>query len=557
MNRKKSVNYGILRRLMSQSRKSKLPPQIDYIVLYTFLYKYCSDTIKSYLSLELSDKELTIDEAYRDKGYQEMLVFDSLKLNGFYIKSSDAFIDEVVSNNYLKPGFIQDFLKVFPENIIFSSEYHNMEYFDYFFTTIDNEIDTFEFTSEESRNVCEIINLISQFDIFDLQFRFADVFNIISDSKLMHVDSNPELINQILSRIVLSEKKTITSAYDPFIKDGSSIMKLYDSIGYDLKYFYGKDSLRLDYFYTLVRFFINDLSFNNVFLKHEDAMDSIDINGASFDAILSKIPIAIKNYYSSNVTQSREIAKRNKRSELESLLLDNFGMDGDSFKQDSELNKALENLVEKIDLESEFNNDFLGQYEQLKDSEFLFLINLVDSLKDDGIMAISISENFLFKNSLEILRKYLTLEKNYIDAIIRIPSEIIRSRPEVVIVFRKNRNDNDILFIDMAADYETQKSRLAYPGLFRNNLILDNRTIGKMENVYLNRLVLPKFSNLISIDEIKENDFNLSVSRYVDTFEGEFISLDELMVEKQEIESNVNDLNRKIEKMMDDLDISF
>ena len=252
-----------------------------------------------------------------------------------------------------------------------------------------------------------------------------------------------------------------------------------------------------------------------------------------------------------------EIAKRSKRSELESLLLDKFGMDGDSFKHDSELNMALENLVEKIEVDNDSNTDFIGEFEPLKDSEFLFLINLIDSLKSDGIMAISISENFLFKNSLEILRKYLTCKKNYIDAIIRIPNEIVRSRPEVVIVFRKNKTTDDILFVDMSAEYETQRSGLIFPGLFRKNIILDKETISKMENVLVNKLTLPRYSNLISIDEIKENDFNLSVSRYVDTFEGEFISLKDVIDEKQEIESNINDLNLKIEKMMNELNIHF
>lgn len=557
MKKNKSINSTILRRIISQSRKSKMPPQTDYIIMYTFLYKYCSDSIKDYLLLELKDKELTIDEAYRNKFCQDQLVFDSLKMNGFYIKSSEAFIEEVVGSNYSKPGFLPDFLKVFPENIIFSSEYHNPDYFDYFFKTIDNEIDTFKFTSEETQEICETIKLISQLDIFDTDFAFADVFEVISASNLMGIDSNPQFITQILSSIVLCEKKAINSAYDPFMKDGSSIMRLHEAIGYGLKYCYGKDSSKKNYFYTLVRFFISNFSFNDVFFKLEDAMDSIDINGASFDAIISRIPIAIKNYYSSNVTQSREMAKRSKRNELESLLLNNFNMDGDSFKQDSELNMALENLVEKIDLNNDISDDFTGMYESLKDSEFLFLINLVDSLKDDGIMAISISENFLFKNSLEILRRYLSLEKNYIDAIIRIPNEIVRSRPEVVIVFKKNRLSDDILFIDMAADYETQKSRLVYPGMLRKNLVLDNLTMDKLENVFLNRLTMPKFSNLVSIDEIMGNEFNLSVSRYVDTFEGEFISLKDVFAEKQKIDSNVNELDLKIKRMMDELNIRF
>ena len=557
MRGKKSINYSILKQLMSKSRQFKLPAQIDYIVLYTFLYKYCSDNIREYLLLELKDKEVTIDEAYKNDAYQEIISFDALKLYGFYIKKSDAFIEEVVYNNYQKPGFLPDFLKYFPENIIFSSEYHNLEYFNELFTTIENNVDALEFGSETVRNISEIIYLISQLDVFDADFEFRDVFNIVSSSRLMHMRPNPEYITQILSKLVLAGKKEITSVYDPFMKDASSIMKIYESQGFGLKYCYGKDESKLNYLYTIVKLFINDFSFNNVFLKQENAMDSVDINGASFDAILSRIPIAIKNYYSSNVKQNMEIVKRSKRSELENILLENFGMDGDSFKQDVELISALENLVDKINLDNDSSQDLIGEYESLRDSEFLFLINLIDSLNPDGIMAISISENFLFKESLETLRKYLTLGKNYIDTIIRIPNEIVRSRPEVVIVFKKNKSKDDILFIDMTSDYNTQKSRLIYSGSMWRNLILDDYTINKMADVFLNKLTIAKFSNLVSINEIQDNNFNLSVSRYVDTFEGEFLTLEDVVLEKKEIESNIDELNLKIEKMMRELNISL
>jgi type I restriction enzyme M protein len=109
----------------------------------------------------------------------------------------------------------------------------------------------------------------------------------------------------------------------------------------------------------------------------------------------------------------------------------------------------------------------------------------------------------------------------------------------------------------MSSDYETKRSDIVYPGLFRKHLILDDMTIEKMQTVFVRRLSVPKFSNLISIDEIRNNNFNLSVSRYVDTFEGEFITLEELVMEKRNIDSNIKDLNLKIERMMDELDIRF
>ena len=193
----------------------------------------------------------------------------------------------------------------------------------------------------------------------------------------------------------------------------------------------------------------------------------------------------------------------------------------------------------------------------MKDNEFLFLINLIDALNDDGIMAISISQNFLYKNSLQILRKYLVYEKNYIDTIISIPEELGRRKPEVVIVFKKNRSNDDVLFIDMSKEFKTQKGDRLFPGLFRRNLILANETINKMKDVFTNKLTIEKFSNVVKIDEVIKNNFNLSVSRYVDTFEGDFIKLENLASEKREIDENVKKLNLKIEKMMDELDIRF
>jgi type I restriction enzyme M protein len=78
-----------------------------------------------------------------------------------------------------------------------------------------------------------------------------------------------------------------------------------------------------------------------------------------------------------------------------------------------------------------------------------------------------------------------------------------------------------------------------------------------MKDVFINKLTISKFSNVIKLDEIAQNDFNLSVSRYVDTFEEDFIRLDDLTVEKREIDENIENLNLKIEKMMKELDIRF
>ena len=251
-----------------------------------------------------------------------------------------------------------------------------------------------------------------------------------------------------------------------------------------------------------------------------------------------------------------EIAKQNKRKELQSLLADNFNIDEESFSNDSELNSTIESLIDKIDLEEESKVQFRGEYASLQDNEYLFLINLINSLNDDGIMAVAMSQSILFKNTLRTLRKYLTYEKNYIDAIINIPNELSRRKSsEIVVIFKKDRVSDDILFIDMSTDYNLKKERYTVPGLFKRNLTFDLESLKYLVDVYKKREIVDKYSSIVSMPEICKNDFNLSISRYVDTFEGEFIRLEDLKNEKKEITLNIKKLNLKIDRMMDELNL--
>ena len=156
------------------------------------------------------------------------------------------------------------------------------------------------------------------------------------------------------------------------------------------------------------------------------------------------------------------------------------------------------------------------------------------------------------------MRKYLTYEKNYIDCIIRFPGDSNRyMRPEIICVFKKNRSSDDVLFIDLTNEDVIKKVPLSRIRAARKYNQLDNEMIKKLTDTYAERQIISKYSNIASISKIADNDFNLSVSRYVDTFEGEFIQLSDLANEKEEITSKIKELNKKIDKMMEELDIKF
>ena len=552
-------NYRILRDILSKSRKAHLPPEARYLIIYAFIYKYYSDFLKSHFLSVIQDEEYTLDEAYRSLNFNAEFRNDAFHMFGYFIEKPDAFFDEVVNTKFNENTFLRQFFNIFQENLIFEDNSNNKKYMDFIFDAVVNEFpfNLYELDLESTTIIKDLILSISKLDVFDPEFAFTDVFEVIGESDILNVNSNPEYIYQILSTILISQKQNLNTIYDPFMGNGLSFLYLSEAFGLWANK-YGKESDKVTYCYTIARLLMSAYNFDKLYLENEDAFESIDIDGTSFDGILSVIPIAIHNYHTSNKNQSLEIAKRHKREELEKMLSNNFNMDSSSFSQDNELNNVLEKLINKMDVDENSVSEFMGEYESLNDSEFLFLINLIDSLKNDGIMAISISQNFLFKDSLKTLRKYLTFEKNYIDAIINIPNEFGRyKRPEVVIVFKKNRKTDEILFIDMSRDFRTRRGRIVVRGSFKSNLLLDKPTLDKMCDVLNNKLVVSKFSSLVSMDEILKNGFNLSVSKYVDTFEGEFIRLKDLVNEKIEIDEKRMLLTKEIDKMMDELNIKF
>lgn len=131
------------------------------------------------------------------------------------------------------------------------------------------------------------------------------------------------------------------------MKNGDCLVKLNDNLEFGLKYAYGKEERCLNYIYTVAKLFINNFHFNNVFLKREDATNSVNINGASFDAILSRIPISIKNYQSSNINQNMEIAKETKAVKLKIFCLKSWASTANCFHRMSSSIRHWKTLFQK------------------------------------------------------------------------------------------------------------------------------------------------------------------------------------------------------------------
>lgn len=173
-------------------------------------------------------------------------------------------------------------------------------------------------------------------------------------------------------------------------------------------------------------------------------------------------------------------------------------------------------------------------------ADFAFLLHGFYHLKQDGgVMAIVLPHGVLFRGNAEGKIRQHLLEEGAIDTVIGLPSNIFfnTSIPTTVIILKKNRTNRDVYFIDASKEFDKGKNQ---------NLMTDAH-IQKILEAYQNREDMDKFAHLASFDEIKENDFNLNIPRYVDTFE------EEEVVPLTEIVTNINATNAKIEEQSKEL----
>ena len=177
-------------------------------------------------------------------------------------------------------------------------------------------------------------------------------------------------------------------------------------------------------------------------------------------------------------------------------------------------------------------------------ADFAFLQHMIYHMDDDGRIAILLPHGVLFRGAAEEkIRRYIIEEQNYLDAVIGLPANLFfgTSIPVCILVLKKDRAENkdNIFFIDASKEFESGK----------NQNRLRREDINKIVDTYIKREDVEKYAHKATMDEIAENDFNLNIPRYVDTFEEEpevdldkeFEALAECMRKSDEIDEKLDE----------------
>ncbi len=172
-------------------------------------------------------------------------------------------------------------------------------------------------------------------------------------------------------------------------------------------------------------------------------------------------------------------------------------------------------------------------------ADFAFLLHGFHYLDDNGTMAIILPHGVLFRGGKERVIRQKLLEDDNIDAVIGLPANLFYSTgiPVCVVVLKKCRKNDKILFINASSDEHYEKGK-------RQNTLRD-KDVDKIVETYQYRLEEPRFSRQVSLQEIKENDFNLNITRYVS------LSQEEKQIDLFEVNKQLQDIEKKITEARD------
>lgn len=179
--------------------------------------------------------------------------------------------------------------------------------------------------------------------------------------------------------------------------------------------------------------------------------------------------------------------------------------------------------------------------------DYAFISHMIETLKPvTGRMGVVVPHGVLFRGSSEGKIREKLINENLLDAVIGLPEKLFYGTgiPAAILIFKKKKSDDSVLFIDASREFKSGKNQ--------NNLSEEN--IAKIIATYRARESVDKYAYLATLQEVKDNDYNLNIPRYVDTFEEEEeIDLVAVRAEREQLKTQLTDLEVQMTKYLEEL----
>ena len=482
-----------------------------YFTLGFIFYKYLSEKIELYIDDQLSEDGINYKQAWASndddlKAEIKRICIDDL---GYFIEPEylySSIIEAINKKENILPQLERSLKKIEDSTIGQDSG----DDFGGLFSDIDLASPKLGKTADDKNKL--ISDVLVALNGIDFGLSEASDIDILGDAYEYMIGQfaagagkkagefyTPQEVSRILSEIVTTGKTRLRTVYDPTCGSGSLLLQTQKLGKADA--IYGQEKINTTYNLARMNMLLHGVKYSDFDIQNGDTLEADAFGDRQFDAVVANPPFSA------------------------------IWSAADKFNNDDRFSKA-------------------GVLAPKSKADYAFILHMIYHLNDGGTMACVAPHGVLFRGAAEgKIRQFLIEKKNYIDAIIGLPANIFygTSIPTCILVMKKCRKDDDnILFIDASKEFEKVKTQ--------NKLREEH--IQKIIETYRNRTEIEKYSHCASLQEVKDNDYNLNIPRYVDTFEEEEeIDIKAVMAEIKSLEAKRADLDAQIDVYLKELGI--
>ncbi len=483
-------------------------------ILGIMFYRYISENLTNYINAgEIESGNADFDYTLLSDEDAEIAKDDLVATKGFFILPSELFVN--VRKNAANDENLNETLEKVFHNIEESAKGTTSEDdFSGLFDDIDVNSNKLGATvAKRNDKLVKLLDGIGNMNLGNYQDNTIDAFGDAYEYLMSMYASNagksggefftPQEVSELLTRIAVIGKTEVNKVYDPACGSGSLLLKSAKVLGKDnvRQGFFGQEINITTYNLCRINMFLHDIDYDKFDIANEDTLLSPQHwDDEPFEVIVSNPPYSIKWE----------------------------GDDNPVLINDPRFSPA-------------------GVLAPKSKADLAFVMHALSWLATNGTAAIVCFPGIMYRGGAEKkIRKYL-IDNNYIDAIIQLPDNLFygTSIATCIMVMKKAKTDNKVLFID--ASKECKK--------VTNNNKLTEENIAKIVDEVVSREDVDYFARLVPYDEIKEQEYNLSVSTYVEQEDTrEVIDIKELNAQIEQIVARENVLRAEIDKIIKEIE---
>lgn len=481
-------------------------------VLGILFYRFISENFQNYI--ENGDSNFDY-RSFPEEQLTPEIKDDAIKTKGYFIMPSQLFsnvVEKANTNENLNTDLKAIFDAIEASAVGYASEKDIKGLFDDIDTTSNRLGNT---VTERNQRLADVLKGIAELNFGSFEDNKIDLFGDAYEYLISNYASNagksggefftPQTVSKLLAKIVMlgkDEKNKVNKIYDPACGSGSLLLQAKKQFTEHIieDGFYGQEINMTTYNLARMNMFLHNINYDKFNIERGNTLlDPKHNNDKPFDAIVSNPPYSIKW----------------------------VGSDDPTLINDDRFAPA-------------------GVLAPKSKADFAFIMHSLSYLSSKGRAAIVTFPGIFYRGGAEQkIRKYL-VDNNFVEAVIQLPDNLFfgTSIATCILVLAKNKTSTDTFFIDAGKEFKKAT----------NNNILTEENIKTILSTFASKENKKYFAESVPYEKIVENDYNLSVSTYVEKEDTrEKIDIDVLNKEIAATVQNIDKLRSEIDKIVEEL----